>query len=97
MVLPHNGKSSLKNIYTFTDSTEFSFDLKFKDNSSSYLRFYIDGVEKYSTRWRYGEHNNIFKTYTNPILPAGTYEFEWELEKHYSDWNAYIWLDNLTH
>jgi hypothetical protein len=97
MVLPHNGKSILKKKYTFTDSTEFSFDLKFKDNSSSYLRFYIDWLEKYTTRWRYGEHNNVFKTYTNPILPAGTYEFEWVLEKHYSDWNAYIWLDNLTH
>jgi hypothetical protein len=73
----------LKKSYTFAESAKFNFDLKTDFNSASHVKFYINDIEYLYTRSNNGEYDENFKKFTTPLLPAGTYEFKWEIKRYY--------------
>jgi hypothetical protein len=57
--------------------------------NSSFVKFYVDGILE--TTWT---GTSGYNTYSTDVLPAGTYEFTWEVYRRNS-YISYIWLDNL--
>jgi hypothetical protein len=95
------GRAILLRTVNYTEPTAISFNVKTdiggsRDNVNTFFKFYIDGVEKAS----YSGLNAEWKA-GSIIIPAGTQEIKWVLEK---DSNLYypdpitnkVWLADIS-
>jgi len=61
----------------FSQPQRISFDAKISLSQFTSVRFFINNIE-YKIFRNTDSSNNIFTTYTSPLLPAGDYTFRWE-------------------
>jgi hypothetical protein len=90
-----NKSGSLKyRVFTYVP-TKFNFDIKTNLSSSSYVKFYINGIEYLNTAWNIFNYNAWYEQYSTPLLAPVLYDFKCKVYQNYSN-NSDLWLDNLS-
>lgn len=90
----HFDVTSMKMTRTLSANQSISFDMKtYLQSNGASIRFKVNNVDYLYQTWiSTWNTTSWWNNYSSGPLPAGTYEFEWEVTKH-SD--THIWLDNI--